>query len=771
MSMKIKSIVALASVSAGALIASAPAFAQQSTGAATTGDAAASANEAELGDIVVTARRSSENIQKVPVAVSVLSGDALAQKRITGARDLQYNTPSLVVTNDPLGGSTAPVFQLRGQTVAQGSDDTVVTYLGDVPINSRAFSGGLFDLNSVQVIRGPQGTLFGKNSTGGAVVFTPRIADTNEVSGFVDGTVGNYSYYQIGAGVNVPLIADKLAVRVSGQITRQDGFTRNLAGPDGGDKKYEVLRLSLVATPTDELRNETYISYFNGRQHQNPLIFTRYNYGLVQFIIGQAAGAATGTAVANLVQSQFDRQQQLGPRTISYSARPNNDDNNVFIVTNTTSYDLGFATLKNIFGYYNQKPKVSLSQSSTDFPLVDVLQNKNQDSFSDELQLSGDSDSLKWIVGAFFSTEKTKTVQRAFLFGGLATDTSSTDQYTSKALFAQGTYDFTNLGLTGVKFTAGIRNTWDIRTGVLDVFDYNVGGGTQLPTVKNRNTYENISWTLGLDYQVSRDLLLYVASRHSYKAGGLNLVSSAAPPALQTFAPEKLTDIELGAKATIRVGDAAVIRANVAAYRGWYKNLQFQELASCLAAGATTPTVASYVVNAGKATPKGLEFEFDASIKRNLRVGGFYNRTLGKFDEFNLVQPSTCTVVGSGANLNGADFGNISKDTAGLNAAYTVPLSHGDEALVFSGDWYYRGTRVGVATEGVNSSIPAYSLFNGRVDYNNIGGSQFSVGVWVHNIGNKLFVAYRNNVYSFSSYDVQAYGDPRTYGVDVKFKF
>ncbi|MEN2793111.1 TonB-dependent receptor [Sphingomonas oligophenolica] len=754
-----------ASASAGAMTFATSALAQQSTGAAAS-ENPAPPKEADLTDIVVTARRSSENIQKVPVAVSVLSGDALEQRRITGAKDLQYNTPSLVITSDPLGGSTAPVFQLRGQTVAQGSDDTVVTYLGDVPINSRAFAGGLFDLNSVQVIRGPQGTLFGKNSTGGAVIFTPRIADTSTVSGFADGTIGNYSYYQIGAGVNVPLITDKLAVRLSGQITRQDGFVRNVSGPDGADKKYEVLRLSLVATPTERLRNETYFSYFHGRQHQNPLIFSRYNYDLVQFVIANGTGSqAIGTGVANLVQGQFDRQQQLGLRTIDYSVRPNNDDNDVFIATNTTSYDLGFGTVKNIFGYSNQKPRVSLSQTSTDFPLVDVLQSKYLDSFSDELQLSGNTNTLKWIVGAFFSSDHTRTVQPAFLFGGLNNQTTSTDQYTSKALFAQGTYDFSEIGLNGLKFTAGIRHTWDIRTGVLDAIDYTAAGGPAVaPTVTNRNTYRNISWTLGLDYQVSRDLLVYVSSRHSYKAGGLNLVSSNVPVVLQTYAPEKLTDIELGAKATIRVNDDAVIRANVAAYRGWYKDMQFQELANC-------GTVASYVINAGKASPKGLELEVDAAIKRNLRVGGFYNRTLGKFDQFALIQPSTCTVVGANTNLNGATFGHISKDTAGLNAAYTVPLNQGDEALVFAGDWYYRGKRVGVATEGNASAIPSYSLFNARVDYNNIGGSRFSAGVWVRNIGNKLYVSYRNNVYAFSGYDVQAYGDPRTFGMDVKFKF
>jgi iron complex outermembrane receptor protein len=98
-------------------------------------------------------------------------------------------------------------------------------------------------------------------------------------------------------------------------------------------------------------------------------------------------------------------------------------------------------------------------------------------------------------------------------------------------------------------------------------------------------------------------------------------------------------------------------------------------------------------------------------------------------------------------------------------------LTGADEAVVLSGDWYYRGRRLGVPTEGVNSAIAAYSLFNGRVEYNNIGGSKFSAGVWVRNIGNRLYTAYRNNVMALSGYDVHAYGDPRTFGMDVKFRF
>jgi len=658
------------------------------------------------------------------------------------------------------------VFQLRGQQPAQGSDDTVVTYVGDVPINSRAFSGGLFDLQSVQVIRGPQGTLFGKNSTGGAVIFTPRMADTSTVSGFAEGTVGNYSYYQIGVGLNVPLIEDKLGVRVSGQITRQDGFVRNLSGPDGADKRNEIVKVSLVATPTDELRNETYFSYFHARQHQNPLFTVADSPGLISFVLTSAGvPQETSDAIAGLFHSQVVAQQALGPRTIDYSFGRNNDDNDVYVVTNKTSYDLGFATLSNIFGYYNMHPRVGLSQTSTNFPVVDVTQNKDVHEVSDEIQLAGETPSLKWIVGGFFSREFTRTKQVAYLFGGLASKTNSTDRYTSKALFAQGTYDFSSVGLEGLKFTAGVRHTWDSRVGVLDVRSFSGGGASFIdqPTVRNARSYKNWSWTVGLDYQVSPDFLLYAASRHSYKAGGLNLVSAVAPVQLQTYEPEKLTDVEIGAKATMHLGEATV-RANVAAYRGWYKNMQFQELANC-------GQVASYVVNAAKGSPKGVEFEFDAALTKNFRVSGFYNRTLGKFDSFELVQPNGCVVIGSNVDLNGADFGNISKDTAGLNASYTLPLQGSGEELVLNGGWYMRGKRVGSATQGVNASLPGYSLFNARLDYNNIGGSQFSAGVWVKNLTDKLYAPYRNNVLGLSGYDVRGYGDPQTFGLDVKYKF
>jgi len=241
------------------------------------------------------------------------------------------------------------------------------------------------------------------------------------------------------------------------------------------------------------------------------------------------------------------------------------------------------------------------------------------------------------------------------------------------------------------------------------------------------------------------------------------MVSTVIPAALFTYQPESLTDIEIGAKTTVHVGDAT-IRGNIAAYRVWYKNLHQQELANC-------GQVASYVINAGDGSPKGVELELDAALTRNFRVTGFFNVNLAKFDRFAFVTPPGCAVIGAGANLDGKTFGRLFKNSAGLTAAYKIPLQAADEAVELTGNWYYRSRKIGDATAGNNSGFPGYSLFNARVDYNNIGGSQFSAGVWVRNIGNKLYTSYRNEVLNLSGYDVVSYGDPRTFGLDVKYKF
>src|SRR6185369_17316363 len=201
-------------------------------------------------------------------------------------------------------------------------------------------------------------------------------------------------------------------------------------------------------------------------------------------------------------------------------------------------------------------------------------------------------------------------------------------KFISKAIFAQATYDLEGLGLSGLKLTGGVRSTWDKRTGSQAVLVQSLGipslvGPIQL---KTRRT----SWTVGLDYQVTPDILLYVASRHSYKAGGFNLSATDTPLAFRTYKPETLTDVEIGAKTQFNAGSVPV-RANLALYRGWYKQIQSYAVLRCF-----QPSGGAIVANAADGTPKGLELELQAKLTPHLQISGFYNRTLGKYGKFAL---------------------------------------------------------------------------------------------------------------------------------------
>ena len=729
-------------------LAATPALAQSAQAAAQS----SGPNQEGLGDIVVTARRTAENLQRVPVAASVLTSATLERQRVNTAADLQYNVPNLVIVPEPLAGSSTPIFNIRGIGQALGTDNTVVNYFADVPLDSRVIAAGIYDLASVQVLRGPQGTLFGKNSTGGAVLFTPHAASTTNVEGFLSGSVGNYSFYQLTGAVNVPLVKDVLGLRVSGQITRQKGFVRNLSGPDGADKHYEAARAVLTFTPAENIKNDLVVSYFNADQHNNPAIAVAL--GGAALIYPDFFGAGN----VALVQSQLAKQQQLGVRTIDQSFDANPDKNESVFASNATSITFGDVTLKNIVGYAFSSTRNGMNQANLDYPLVDSVFNRRLKQFSDEIQLSGESfnHSLKWIVGGFYSYQRQSYLNTYYLFNPFFPNTAqSLDVFRSRAIFGQTTLDLDAVGLSGVKLTGGMRYTWDSRA------------GSQLPAVPTPLTFRKgaTSWTVGLDYQVTPDVLVYVTSRHSYKAGGFNLLDPSTPADLRVYKPETLTDVEVGAKAQFDVGTMPV-RANLAAYRGWYKDIHTFTAATC----GATPTVAS-VVNAGKGSPKGIELEMQARPTRNLDVSAFYNRALGRYNSFILPTISGCSFAAPSGFLTGQNFGNLIKDTAGATVNYRIPLKNDGEALSFTGNVYFRGGRKGNSLSSFASPLSSYTVLNARIDYISIGGRNFDAGVYVKNLTDKLYAVERNNSLLQGGYDIFYYGDPRTYGLEVKYHF
>ena len=217
-----------------------------------------------LEDVIVTARRTEERLQSVPVAVTAMTQSNLDKKAITNFQDLQYTVPSLSFSQTVTRDSNR--ISLRGQTTAYGSTfNAVETLFADVPVYGGAGGGGanapLYDMQSVQVLKGPQGVAFGRNSTGGAVLLTPQ-RPKYVFEGYIKGMVGNFQAHTVEGVLNVPIIDGKLAVRGSVHIERRDGWTKNLlTGTDLDDKHLDAGRLSILFEPTEAIENQTVITY------------------------------------------------------------------------------------------------------------------------------------------------------------------------------------------------------------------------------------------------------------------------------------------------------------------------------------------------------------------------------------------------------------------------------------------------------------------------------------------------------------------------------
>lgn len=334
----------------------APAQAQE-TGTAPADQAADAASDDDQA-IVVTARRREELLQDVPISITVFDSDALANNNITTAKDITIYTPGLVAQGR--NGSDNVAFTIRGFSQEARTTATVGTYFADVvmprgsgtgPGGDGAGPGHFFDLENVQVLKGPQGTLFGRNSTGGAILLVPR-KPTDRFEGYVEASAGNYDMRRLQAVVNVPL-ADGLRIRVGADHLKRDGYLRNVGnlgtgkyGDDMASVDYWALRFSVVADLSPDIENYLIASYIDSKNSPPiPKIIRAWNAG--------APGTVPCTAPATTLQcDQFLREAPFGGWAVSNSLADTASLIRQWQVTNTTRWQLNENLLvKNIFSY------------------------------------------------------------------------------------------------------------------------------------------------------------------------------------------------------------------------------------------------------------------------------------------------------------------------------------------------------------------------------------------------------------------------------------
>ncbi|KJS04325.1 MAG: hypothetical protein VR73_14675 [Gammaproteobacteria bacterium BRH_c0] len=418
-----------------------------------------------LEEIVVTARKREESLQEVPVSVSALSSDDLRVKGVTKPDDLKFHTPGLEIRNQSIQRNSVSYF-IRGQGQTFGSSPSVVTYFADAPLgNGARISIGnnaqLFDLASVQVLKGPQGTLFGRSSTGGAILFSPQ-RPTGEFGGFLEQTIGEYNWRETTGAIDVPIVEGVLNARLAANIVRRDGFTKTLnTGQTLDDRNRNSYRLGIEFTPTDSI-NSYFMHAHNEVDENNSgsvLLNVNENFALYNTTPGAGPGwfAVQGLCGAlnpgNAAGSQACATQRLGilnslrdqliaeeerVTTGGDSAKRRNLAGGELIfkgktdqLLNITTFDLGEigflgdVTIKNVFSTIRNLGVRTTYDGGNPLPNGLVYNNwdyqnfqpvpssaasgKNDwlDDYSEEFQVMGDIDGRhSWIVGYYIEKQQ-----------------------------------------------------------------------------------------------------------------------------------------------------------------------------------------------------------------------------------------------------------------------------------------------------------------------------------------------------------------------------
>ncbi len=550
-----------------------PAGVAQDQPAATVPDAAETADQPALsGDVVVTARRRAESLQRVPVSIQAFGQEQLEVRGIRTESDLQIATPGLTArasVNDNMLN-----FSIRGQATElfSGISPAVLAYVNEVQISGNT-STSFFDLQSVQVLKGPQGTLFGRNTTGGAILYQTQ-KPTNAFEGYLLARAGNFGSYGMQGAINIPLVDNAVLLRVAGDYDKANGYIHNsLFDNYTGARDARALRVSLTVKPTGGLSNE--FVWAHGRYggtnaanvlwSVNPCGSTNNGFTLVSFndcrfrpgnptfnaFIAANPGLFPGglTAALNVSRSLGKFESFSGIRDPFHRAASD-------VFTNTLAYDvIPGLTIKNITGYARTNSTELFDNDASPYVIFSSEpdgQRRRGTQFSNEFQLSGTvaDGRLNYIAGLFYSKQSNFTNVPILVPGPTLAPVlvpfTFNDSDQSKAVFGQVSYKLTDK----LTVTAGGRYTWELlkKTDEPGTLWFTLFGGPN----PQRVTFSKPSWTFGLDYQATPELMVYAATRGSWRTGGFNPFTPpiTAPPSQggNLFAPETTYDIELGAK-------------------------------------------------------------------------------------------------------------------------------------------------------------------------------------------------------------------------------
>jgi len=740
----------------------------------------------ELGEIIVTAQKRSERLQDVPISISALGSDALDKARLGSPAALVGFVPNLQMQNTV--GDETPIFALRGVSMSDFSlnqASPVATYYDEVYKGNFALFGvSMFDLERVEVLRGPQGTLYGKNTTGGAINFIAR-KPTFDTSGYVRAGFGNYDRKELSAAFQAPL-GKSVAVRIAATYTDMDGWFKNLLpGYADLNAKHEYgVRATFLFKPTDEV--EIVLRAATSLQDMP-------NYGI--YAIPYPALGCIGGGVYASFHALYpasnpntdDCRTGLSPRQLQSRHTPDRENRTHSVSLNASWNINDHMTLTSVSSW--DKGTLFIPEDSSGSFLKALYSDYGDEvtQFAQDLRLSGDIGALKYIVGAYYNREKVFNTTTIGFFTDIDVNGDGALNNLDCALgltlglegcnirnafdqLKRSTALYTDLAWRAsdrVTLRGGVRytkdkgeqynltsNAWgtdevlvaNLIPGPVPVTALGTGcvpDGTT--TVRCAFDASKVTAKIGIDFKPAEDVLLYASASRGYRAGAFNAQAFYQPADTSVARPESVDAYEVGFKTMF--ADRR-ITLNGAAFHYRYKDQQILN---------TDPTTfAQTLVNLPRSRIQGAELELNARLTSRLTAGigaGLLNTR---------VQEGTV----SGVDVAGTRLASAPATSLNASIDWTA-VSSADFSVVLGVNGTYASLQYFDPFNG--QSQPGYALLNARLAVRS-ADERWSVALWGTNLADKFYFTNKIDLPSFG-FDYTHIGAPRMYGATLEYRF
>lgn len=721
------------------------------TGLTTTGAWAQSAAEPiVLEEIVVTAQKRLETAQEVPIAITAFNADMLESRGVSGPQDLQHTTPGIVFSDSPTGVGLVTVRGVGGAASrgsSPGRNPAVPVHVNGVYLQSPAVMlQDFLDIDRVEILRGPQGTLYGRNAVGGSInVITKKPTDTTE--GEIGIGVGNYDLRRVQGVLSGPL-TDRLRGRIAFSVQDRDGYVENIDDP-GDDKLLNANSSNLRGTLEYDLTDDILISVAGFSYDQNGSSHTIRPRTL-------PAVDFTTPSMYNLVPASYKPISFSDSRKVQHDTRGDGFDKTSGL-TADVAWNLDEVTLRSITGYFDMKTGNTYDADGIDLPTVKSVGyfRSTYETFSQELQLASDpARSLRWLFGGYYYHEDSASeifVDASKTIVPYVVDFKRPNTVKSESLAAFGQIDYSVT--EDFNLTAGLRYTHDsmdvVRSGAFYLMGAPVFSFSNLPASES---WSKVTWKLGANYDLTDNAMAYASYSRGYKSGGFNLQDTN--PA---FSPEILDAYEVGLKSQLA---NKRLQLNGAFFYYDYSDKQESK---------ADATGFSVFENAGAATLYGAEIELLARVTAALTVDGSVSYLHSKYDEYKTADPEN--LAAGVQDLAGNKLTEAPKWQVHLGAQYEVPLEQKRGTLTARFDYSYTADKYVRAFNLPSDRLKSYGRSNARLWWEN-DGRDWTVEIYVDNIENNDVVNSFSETSPFAGNShIEVFLPPRTYGLKVNHRF